>query len=274
MSNKAYTLEKISDIVRHKIEKDKATLTSGEFLQQYDNENIDELQKDLMQYFKKLLGYINRFKINKIYNIDNETIEELVTNVSLYGYDIDFQQRLFVLKNIDGLGAIYLDDELIASYAKKISPLEITGDFCWGYKGGSSTTRTAYIILNAVLYKYDENNTYYNNMAFAFANDILSIFTYDMEATLEEEKVLEWISNYERQFINIGSNIVKTTCKELGITQKELAKRLDVSPASVSDWAKGNIPKMAKMYLELLLETKDLKEKFEILKKAQKILSD
>ena len=69
-------------------------------------------------------------------------------------------------------------------------------------------------------------------------------------------------------------NIVKITCKELGITQKELAERLEVSQASVSDWAKGNIPKMTELALQLLLENKELKEKFDILKKAHKILAE
>lgn len=69
-------------------------------------------------------------------------------------------------------------------------------------------------------------------------------------------------------------NIVKKTCKELGLTQKELAERLDVSPASVSDWAKGNIPKMTKLALELLVKNKNLEEKLNIFKKAHKIASE
>ena len=69
-------------------------------------------------------------------------------------------------------------------------------------------------------------------------------------------------------------NIVKKVCKELGITQKELAERLEVSPASVSDWAKGNIPKMTKLALELLIENKELKEKLNVFKEAHKIASE
>jgi len=69
-------------------------------------------------------------------------------------------------------------------------------------------------------------------------------------------------------------NIVKRTCKELGITQKELAERLEVSPASVSDWAKGNIPKMTELALKLMIENIELKEKLNIFKKAHKIASE
>jgi transcriptional regulator with XRE-family HTH domain len=32
-------------------------------------------------------------------------------------------------------------------------------------------------------------------------------------------------------------NLVKKTCRELGITQKELAKYFGVTPKTVSDWA-------------------------------------
>jgi len=71
-------------------------------------------------------------------------------------------------------------------------------------------------------------------------------------------------------------NIVKKTCKELGITQKELAERLEVPQPTISRWASStdDIPRMAQKYLELLSETESLKEKFEILKQAHKILSE
>ena len=69
-------------------------------------------------------------------------------------------------------------------------------------------------------------------------------------------------------------NIVKKVCAELGITQKELAEELDVPQPTVTRWSKGDIPKMTKIALELMLENKELKEKFEILKKAHKILAE
>jgi len=69
-------------------------------------------------------------------------------------------------------------------------------------------------------------------------------------------------------------NIVKRTCKELGVTQKELAQMLDVSPASITDWGKGNIPKMTQKALELMLENKELKYKLNIFKEAYKIGSE
>lgn len=68
------------------------------------------------------------------------------------------------------------------------------------------------------------------------------------------------------------TNIVKRVCKELGITQKELAEMLDVLPTAVSNWANGQIPKMAQLALELLLENKSLKSDLDTIKKAHEIL--
>jgi len=36
-------------------------------------------------------------------------------------------------------------------------------------------------------------------------------------------------------------NIIKKTCKELGITQKELAQRIKVEEATISRWAKNKV---------------------------------
>ena len=69
-------------------------------------------------------------------------------------------------------------------------------------------------------------------------------------------------------------NIVKKTCKELGITQKELAERLEVPQPTMARWQSGEIPKMAKLALELLVENKVIKEKLHIFKQAHKIASE
>ena len=69
-------------------------------------------------------------------------------------------------------------------------------------------------------------------------------------------------------------NIVKRVCKELNINQRELADKLEVSPASISDWAKGNIPKMAEMALLLMLENKEIKQHLENVKKFYKTLQE
>ena len=54
-------------------------------------------------------------------------------------------------------------------------------------------------------------------------------------------------------------NLVKKTCKELGITQKELAEKIGVHDVTVRNWtSKGNIPEIAKNFMILLVEKKEL----------------
>ena len=48
-------------------------------------------------------------------------------------------------------------------------------------------------------------------------------------------------------------NLVKKTCKELGITQKELAEIVGVSQTTIFRWNKQGIDKTAKVILEGLL---------------------
>lgn len=77
--------------------------------------------------------------------------------------------------------------------------------------------------------------------------------------------VVEW--HYEKQ------NIVKRVCKELGITQRELAERMDIPESTIARWKNGDIPRLADLYLNALLENVDLKTKLEAIKKAHKIMS-
>ena len=59
-------------------------------------------------------------------------------------------------------------------------------------------------------------------------------------------------------------NIVKKVCKELGITQKELAKKMGVHEETVSKWSRGiiEIPQMALHHFELL----KIEKKYNIIK--------
>jgi transcriptional regulator with XRE-family HTH domain len=40
----------------------------------------------------------------------------------------------------------------------------------------------------------------------------------------------------------IEENLVKKTCRELGITQKELAEKIGVSRVTINDWANERTP--------------------------------
>ncbi len=67
-------------------------------------------------------------------------------------------------------------------------------------------------------------------------------------------------------------NIVKKVCRELGITQRELAERLGVHITAVQKWvANANeLPLQTQKVLELVLENHHLKTKVE---KIEKIIS-
>ena len=50
-------------------------------------------------------------------------------------------------------------------------------------------------------------------------------------------------------------NLVKKTCRELGITQKELAERIGVNSGTVRNWSSNNIiPQNIMNHLNLLVE--------------------
>ncbi len=69
-------------------------------------------------------------------------------------------------------------------------------------------------------------------------------------------------------------NIVKKVCRELGITQRELAERIGMSADSLNNAVNQNkISKMAENSINLILENESLKnelKKYEILKEALK----
>lgn len=67
-------------------------------------------------------------------------------------------------------------------------------------------------------------------------------------------------------------NIVKLTCKELGITQKELADKFGISTSAISQWG-TDIPKTAQVALELMIENHQLKKDLKTLVEGHKTLS-
>ena len=69
-------------------------------------------------------------------------------------------------------------------------------------------------------------------------------------------------------------NIVKKVCKELGITQKELAEMLEVQPSAVSNWNSGKIPKMVEILLNQMLELKECKDKLKKLQNFKELLGE
>lgn len=86
----------------------------------------------------------------------------------------------------------------------------------------------------------------------------------------DELYVLEW--HYEKQ------NIVKRVCKELGITQRELADRIGMSADSLRTLsAKGQISMQTEAAINLVLENENLKrelENYKALRTAIKTMID
>lgn len=71
------------------------------------------------------------------------------------------------------------------------------------------------------------------------------------------------------------NNLVKEVCKELDITQKELANRLGTHLTTVQKWAASDeLPSMAQKAIELLIENKKHKEIVDTYKKLQQLLHE
>ncbi len=72
---------------------------------------------------------------------------------------------------------------------------------------------------------------------------------------------------------NEEENLVKKVCKEYGITQTELAKKLDIPRGTLGRWtSNGNIPRGMSIALNLMIENKELKEKLLTVKRFKEIL--
>jgi transcriptional regulator with XRE-family HTH domain len=69
-------------------------------------------------------------------------------------------------------------------------------------------------------------------------------------------------------------NLVKKTCRELGITQKELAERIGIPQGTVNRWSSTEkIPKMTILALNLLIENQELKNGMDYIYKGFSIFS-
>jgi len=144
--------------------------------------------------------------------------------------------------------------------------------FDWG-AGGSGSQQLAYSILRQLT-----NEEFSKENAIKFSKDIvLSLNSRDW--ILSATEVQEWIEdntdlNDNIEEISIQSsnltlrtsssvkkqkkvkkNVVKDVCKELEITQKELAHILEVPEGTISSWAvKNEIPRLGKKAIEFYIQ--------------------
>jgi transcriptional regulator with XRE-family HTH domain len=63
-------------------------------------------------------------------------------------------------------------------------------------------------------------------------------------------------------------NLVKKTCKELGITQKELAERIGLTDRTLSRYATEKIPLHIEKHLLLMIKDKNNSESMKNLKNS------
>ncbi len=66
-------------------------------------------------------------------------------------------------------------------------------------------------------------------------------------------------------------NLVKEVCTKLEITQKELASKFGITTSAISQWNE-EVPKVAQIALELILENYQLKNDLNTVVKAHKLL--
>ncbi len=142
--------------------------------------------------------------------------------------------------------------------------------FDWGH-AGPAAKQLAFSILYQLSDKdFAEQNT--SN----FTNEVIKKFN-SRDWTLSASKVLSWIKDNtqekieekepekilvlqsqkpaKKQRVKPKTNVVKEICKELNITQKNLASILEIPEGTVSSWAvKNEIPRLGKKAIEFYIE--------------------
>ncbi|MDO5046605.1 helix-turn-helix domain-containing protein [Campylobacter sp.] len=71
------------------------------------------------------------------------------------------------------------------------------------------------------------------------------------------------------------NNIVKSVCKELNITQRELANRLGVHQNMPAKWSSGDEPsQMAVKFMELLMNYEKIKKQLDKFKQGFTLIDE
>jgi DNA-binding transcriptional regulator YiaG len=159
--------------------------------------------------------------------------------------------------------------------------------FDWGY-AGSAAIQLAFSMLYQV-----SNVEFAKKHATKYANDVIKTLP-SRDWVMNASEVLDWIERNKEENEEISnplkssntattqttfniqttqstpqvsmklsttkqkekSNVVKDVCKELGITQKNLAEILEVPEGTVSSWAvKNEIPRLGKKAIEFYIQS-------------------
>jgi len=141
--------------------------------------------------------------------------------------------------------------------------------FDWG-NSGKSANQLAFSILYQL-----SNQEVALECVEKFTNEVIKTLN-SRDWVMSAQEVLRWIEKNSINFtqkIDINSqkemlkepkpapkrakktNVVKEVCKELGITQKNLAEILEVPEGTISSWAvKNEIPRLGKKAIEFYIE--------------------
>nr|WP_321265575.1 DUF6166 domain-containing protein [uncultured Sulfurimonas sp.] len=162
--------------------------------------------------------------------------------------------------------------------------------FDWGYNG-SSPMQLSFSILHQL-----SNTEFATEHAPQFCQEIIRTLT-TRDWILKANDVLEWIKGYSdgqqilkekaqtmamantmtmakpSKFKKIKRNVVKDICRELSITQKNLAEILEVPEGTVSSWAvKNEIPRLGKKAIEFYIQNKKNQDVVDSYKNFVKLL--
>lgn len=166
--------------------------------------------------------------------------------------------------------------------------LSLSNAFDWGHNGAGSQQLSFSMLCQLT------DQEFAKKYALAFTSDIVSKFN-GRDWIITASEVLKWIetnSDYKeiqkkQSSANIvavrkertskepkqKANIVKDICKELSITQKELAAILEVPEGTVSSWAvKNEIPRLGKKAIEFYIQSQESRKIIESYKSFVKLL--
>ena len=179
-------------------------------------------------------------------------------------------------KTLFGVKSVTYGEVELPTYYDKF---EVSKNFDWGFLGSASLQLSF-----AILYKISKDEEFATNYARQFSQEVVKYFGKDW--VLQAKEVQQWIeknapsslpktqvkavnkTNVKVEHPNrtkkrgaSKDNIVKQLCKEIGITQKELAKVLEVPEGTVSSWAvKNEIPRLGKKAIEFYIENRKKEE--------------
>ncbi|MCF6339198.1 MAG: DUF6166 domain-containing protein [Sulfurimonas sp.] len=150
---------------------------------------------------------------------------------------------------------------------------ESNNNFDWGHAGPSSKQLAFSMLFQLSNQEFARNNVInFTNEVVAkltsrdwilSAADVINWIRKNSNIKLEDEELLEPQNrsllqaqkNVRRLKLKPKINVVKEVCNELHITQKNLAKILEIPEGTVSSWAvKNEIPRLGKKAIEFYIE--------------------